>query len=247
MMAHITAEAQAAIICAERVFFLVTHPLAEAWMRELNPRAESLARFYQPQRERALVYRDITDHVLAAVRTGSKVCVAFYGHPRVCVTPTQDMVRQAREEGYMATVLPGISAEDCLFADIGLDPGAQGCQSYEASDFVLRPRQFDPSTLLVLWQVGLIGYFGVVNATIDPSRGLTVLKMILRKSYPGDHLIMLYEAAMMPTSDPIINKVVLDELEQASVTSYSTLYVPPVALPAIDAEMLYQLGLTSLE
>ncbi len=58
---------------------------------------------------------------------------------------------------------------------------------------------------------------------------------------------MLYEAAMMPTSDPIINKVVLDELEQASVTSYSTLYVPPVALPAIDAEMLYQLGLTSLE
>jgi len=31
-------------------------------------------------------------------------------------------------------MLPGISAEDCLFADIGVDPGIYGCQSFEATD-----------------------------------------------------------------------------------------------------------------
>jgi hypothetical protein len=157
------------------------------------------------------------------------------------------MVRQVRAEGYVVTVFPGISAEDCLFADTGLDPGAQGCQSYEASDFVLRPRRFDPTTPLVLWQVGVIGYFGVVNETIDPTKGLTALKMILRRSYPGDHQMILYEAAMLPTNDAMIVKIVLDQLEQVPVTSYSTLYVPPLALPAIDPEMLDQLGLTSLD
>jgi len=31
-------------------------------------------------------------------------------------------------------MLPGISAEDCLVADLGIDPASSGCQSYEAND-----------------------------------------------------------------------------------------------------------------
>jgi uncharacterized protein YabN with tetrapyrrole methylase and pyrophosphatase domain len=172
LIVHMTAEAQAQIARADRTFFLVTHPLAEEWMRELNPQAESLARFYTPGSDRLEVYQAITDHVLAAVRAGDSVCAAFYGHPTVFVTPTQDMVRLARQEGYPVAVLPGISAEDCLFADLGLDPGQQGCQSYEASDFLLRPRRFDPATPLILWQVGVIGHFTVVHPEMDCSKGL---------------------------------------------------------------------------
>jgi hypothetical protein len=37
-------------------------------------------------------------------------------------------------------MLPGISAEDCLFADLGIDPGIYGCQSYEATDFLANGR-----------------------------------------------------------------------------------------------------------
>jgi hypothetical protein len=34
-------------------------------------------------------------------------------------------------------MLPAISAEDCLFADLGVDPADHGCPSYEATDFLV--------------------------------------------------------------------------------------------------------------
>jgi uncharacterized protein YabN with tetrapyrrole methylase and pyrophosphatase domain len=241
LIAQITTEAQAWITRADKTFFLMMHPLAEQWMLDLNPQAESLARFYTPRRDRAEVYRDIADHVLAAVRAEQMVCAAFYGHPGVFVSPTQAMVRQARAEGYSVRMLPGISAEDCLFADLDLDPGVQGCQSYEASDFLIRPRRFDPTTPLILWQVGVIGYFDVIDASLDPSKGLAALAATLRRSYPAEHLLTLYEAALLPTSDPTITHVRLDQLPHAAITPLATLYVPPIAAPAVDAAMLESL------
>lgn len=247
LISHITAEAQAWITRADQTFFLVTHPLAEQWICHLNPRAESLARFYTAQRERLAVYQDIADHVFRAVQAGNTVCAAFYGHPTVFVTPTQDLVRRAQAQGYPVTVLPGISAEDCLFADLHLDPGSQGCQSYEATDFLVRPRRFDPCTPLILWQVGVIGYFKVVDAALDPTKGLAVLETILGRSYPGDHQVIVYEAAILPTSEPTITHVPVNQLRNAPITPFSTLYIPPIAPPDVDAHMLEQLGLASLE
>lgn len=247
LISHMTAEAQAWISRADQTFFLVTQPLAEEWLCQLNPRAESLARFYTPQRERREVYRDIADHVFSAVQAGHTVCAAFYGHPTVFVTPAQDLVRRAQAEGYPVTVLPGISAEDCLFADLHLDPGSLGCQSYEATDFLLRPRRFDPCTPLILWQVGVIGYFKVVDATLDPTKGLAVLAATLRHSYPADHQVVVYEAATLPTSEPTMTYVPLAQLPKALVTPISTLYVAPIAPPPVDPRMLEQLGLASTE
>ncbi|HEY0739110.1 MAG TPA: SAM-dependent methyltransferase [Herpetosiphonaceae bacterium] len=244
LMSQLTAEAQARIASADQVFFLVPHALAEQWLRSLNPRAESLAGFYRSQRDRLDVYRAITEHILDAVRAGSSVCAAFYGHPSVFVTPTRDLVRQGRAEGYAVTVLPGISAEDCLFADLDLDPGERGCQSYEATDFLLRPRRFDPSTPLILWQVGVIGHRTVVDATLNPAKGLAILEARLRQCYPAEHRVTIYEAPGLPTQDPVIVKLSLDQLPHAPVTAVSTLYVPPLAPPPIDAQILEQLGVS---
>jgi uncharacterized protein YabN with tetrapyrrole methylase and pyrophosphatase domain len=246
LMAHMTTEARAWITRADKTFFLVMHPLAEQWLRQLNPQAESLARFYTPQRDRLEVYQEIGERVLSAVRAGNTVCAAFYGHPGVFVTPTHDLVRQAQAEGYAVTMLPGISAEDCLFVDLRVDPGRQGCQSYEATDFLARPRQFDPSTPLILWQVGVIGYFNVVDATLDPSKGLAILESVLRQWYPPKHQVVVYEAAILPTSDPTIIHVPLEELPRAPITPVSTLYIPPIAPPAVDSQMLERLGLSSI-
>ena len=74
-------------------------------------------------RSRLDTYQDMVDRILACVREGSDVCVAFYGHPGVFVYPSHEAIKRARIEGYKATMLPGISAEDCLFADLGIDPG----------------------------------------------------------------------------------------------------------------------------
>ena len=85
------------------------------------------------------------------------ICVALEGHPSVFATPALNAVILAKQHGYYAKILPGISSEDCLFADLLIDPGSSGCQSFEATDFLIHKRIFDPTCHLILWQVDEIG------------------------------------------------------------------------------------------
>lgn len=244
LIAHLTREADTVIRDAERLFFLVTSGLAEEWMLRLNGRGESLRPCYDIGGDRSAVYAAMSEQVLAAVRTGQRVCAAFYGHPSVFVTPTQLMVRQARREGLPVRVLPGISAEDCLFADLGLDPGAQGCQSYEASDFLLRPRRFDPHTPLVLWQIGVVGCFDVVDQSTDCGPALAELRAMLLRHYPAEHPATVYLAPMLPIHEPTITRTTLGELAPALLDRFCTLYIPPLAAPAVDRALCVRLGVS---
>ena len=67
----------------------------------------------------------MAEAILEPVRAGKRVCAAFYGHPGVFVLPSHDAISRARAEGFEATMLPGVSAEDCLVADLGVDPAAE--------------------------------------------------------------------------------------------------------------------------
>jgi precorrin-6B methylase 1 len=78
-------------------------------------------------------YDRMVERILSYVRRGLNVCVVFYGHPGVFVHPGHESIRRARIEGFSACILPGISAEDCLFAELGIDPSKNG-QSFEATE-----------------------------------------------------------------------------------------------------------------
>ena len=54
-------------------------------------------------------------------------------------------------------MLPAISTEDTLFADLGIDIGRAGLQSYEATRFMYYKYNFDPCAGLLLWQVSVLG------------------------------------------------------------------------------------------
>jgi hypothetical protein len=95
--------------------------------------------------------------MLKEVRAGLDVVGVFYGHPGVFVNPSHRALTIAREEGYRARMLPGVSAEDCLFADLLIDPANPGCITYEASDFLLRDRPVSLYSHMVLFQVGCVG------------------------------------------------------------------------------------------
>ena len=99
----------------------------------------------------------MAEAILEPVRAGKRVCAAFYGHPGVFVLPSHEAIARARAEGFDATMLPGVSAEDCLVADLGVDPARNGLQSYEAGDFLRRRPAIEPTTALVLWQIGVVG------------------------------------------------------------------------------------------
>ena len=146
---HLTYQAESVIKQADKVFYVIPDSLGDKWMLSLNSNAESLSPLYKNRNRRLDVYQAMVEHILTAVRAGKKVCAVFYGHPGVFVLPSHEAIKQAKAEGYEAWMCPGISAEDCLFADLNVDPATDGCQTYEATDFLVNHRHVDPTSQLI--------------------------------------------------------------------------------------------------
>ncbi len=180
--------------------------------RSCNPTAESLYDSYSPGRPRRETYEEMVERMLAPARAGLRVCVAMYGHPGVFVLPAHEAIRRARAEGIEAVMLPGVSAEDCLVADVGFDPGARGCQSFEATDFLIRHRRFDPSCAVLLWQIGGIGVADFRSEAYWNPRGVELLARSLAATYGRDHEVVVYEASPYPVVDPLIHRCPIAEL-----------------------------------
>jgi precorrin-6B methylase 1 len=240
---QITIQARAYIEQADYLFFLVTDPVTERYLRRLNINAESLMPLYQAGEDRFSTYMAMVDRILAEVRRGSRVCAAFYGHPGVFVSPSHEAIRRARREGFEAKMLPGISAEDCLFADLGIDPSVAGCQSFEATGFLISKKKFDPTSFLILWQIGVIGDLSYQPAGYDYHKGLQVLAEYLQPIYGPDHVTIVYEASEFPMFKPRRDRVKIQQLPETSVTPLSTLCIPPLAKRTIDETMCERLGL----
>jgi uncharacterized protein YabN with tetrapyrrole methylase and pyrophosphatase domain len=244
-----TIGARMAIENAEKVLILVTDPASEMWIKKLNSNVESLFDCYVEGKPRLEAYKKMVERILKNVRDGLKVCVVFYGHPGVFVDPSHEAIRIARTEGFSARMLPGISAEDCLFADIGLDPGKHGCQSFEATDFLVRKRKFDPKSPLILWQIGTIGdlYYHKNSHNSDTAiRGLQVLTHILEEHYNKAHEVIIYQASYFPLCQPDIQHVPLGKIQEARITAASTMYVPPNDPQTLDEEIIRELGMVRI-
>lgn len=239
---QLTIEAKEYIEAAEKVFYLVPDPFASKYVRDLNTTAEDLHHLYKQGQARIITYTQMVETILAEVRRDKRVCAAFYGHPGVFAYPSHKAVHVARSEGYHAVMLPGISAEDCLVADLGLDPSI-GCHSYEATSFLIRPTPINTSCMLILWQIGVIGDLKYTPKQSGPSSGLAILAERLLNHYPPDHQIILYEASFSSAWEPRADRIPLSKLAQAEVNGISTLCVPPLASAAPDHEMIDRLGI----
>ena len=234
---QITPEALSAIRQAERFFFVVGEPMTRLWLETQHPRAEALDDMFWEGRPRQEAYDEIVARLLAPLAEGFNVCAAFYGHPGVFVYSSHEAIRQARARGFAARMLPGVSAEDCLFADLEIDPVADGCQSFEATDFLARQRPFDRHSGLVLWQIGALGVMTYHTRDLWNSDGLGYLVEVLGRSYPPDHPIVVYEHMQLPLCPPLIQRTRLSELPRCTINTHSTLWVPPVGKPAVDEAM----------
>jgi uroporphyrin-III C-methyltransferase len=225
--AHATLQSIALMRRAERLFYLVTDRFTEGWLKHLNRNAETLADLYGETIPRHQTYRAMTARITAAVRDGYQVCAAFYGHPGVFVESSHESVEILQKEGFSARMLPGISADACLYADLGVDPGICGVQSFEATDFLRFRRLFDPTSILLLWQVGVLGVATASRAPCRPDR-LAALVSRLRRNYPARHPVVLYRAGQRPGQPPSTTVAFLAKLATVAVTPLDTLYVPPL-------------------
>ncbi len=238
---HMTVETRLAIEQATRVLYLVADPVSEACIRKLNPAAESLWPLYQTGKPRIEIYETIIARILDELESAGDLCVALYGHPGVLSHAAWESIRRARATGKRARMLPAISTEDSLFADLGLDIGRAGLQSFEATRFLYYKYNFDPCAGLLLWQVSVLGEDQWNLQHTEVRLRLQVLTGYLMKFYGPEHEVFLYHAPELPTSRALIERVALRDLPKAEFISISTLYIPPRGQPQMNEENIQAL------
>lgn len=242
---QLTVEARSVISEADEVLFAVPDPLTQSLIHELNSNCHSLLGFYETHQDRRITYQNMANRIVESVRSGLDVCAIFYGHPGVFVDPAAQAIATLRKEGHYARMLPGVSAEDCLFADLAFDPGRTGLQTYEASSFLLYPPTFDPRIPMIIWQIGAIAIFDSDLSVKNAKGGLTVLADVLASHYGEGHEVTIYEASLLGICDPRIDKMPLTQLGESLVVSASTLFVPAKGEVQRSEENAVKLGLPS--
>jgi precorrin-3B methylase len=226
--AHITPNARNHIEQADVVFVAVSDGIVEQWIMDMHPDVRSLQNYYEEGKSRKITYRQMVEAMMTEVRAGRKVCGVFYGHPGVFAWAPHKSIEVARDEGFRAYMVPGISAEDCLIADLGIDPGKWGCFQLEASQLLMFHRRIDTTALLILWQVGLVGDLEFSRySTGRPEREIFVQRLM--QDYPGDHEVILYEAATLPLMNHRAERLPLKDLRDAQLNLETTLVIPPAS------------------
>jgi hypothetical protein len=124
-----------------------------------------------------------------------------------------------------------------------VDPATAGCQTYEATNFLVRQRRVDPYAGLVLWQIGVIGDRSVRKPGTYSRRGIDALIQTLSEIYGADHNVTVYRAAEWPIGEPYIRSLAVADLHRAKITPLSTLYVPAKGTPPVDEQMVRRLRL----
>ncbi|SFU16782.1 Tetrapyrrole (Corrin/Porphyrin) Methylases [Pseudovibrio denitrificans] len=227
-IAHLTLEAVAAVKSADVVFYLVIDQLTINWIQMMNGNAHPLYHHYTPGIARRVAYRGMVDEIMAEVCRERNVTVLLYGHPGVLAYPGHLAMEQAREKGYFARMLPGVSADSCLIADLGIDPANNGMQAFEATQLLKEDIALNTSIPTILWQVGLVGDINYManryeNSAFDQLFGK------LRQLYGETHSCCVYEAAEFSALPPRLNWITFKEMKSNDLSPMCTLFVPPIA------------------
>nr|P9WEM9.1 RecName: Full=Methyltransferase/ribosomally synthesized type I borosin cyclic peptide precursor pocMA; AltName: Full=Type I borosin cyclic peptide biosynthesis cluster protein MA; Contains: RecName: Full=N-methyltranferase pocM; Contains: RecName: Full=Ribosomally synthesized type I borosin core peptide; Flags: Precursor [Porodaedalea chrysoloma] len=233
-IAHITLETLSHIKESDRVYYIVGDPATEAFIQDnASGTCFDLTIFYDTNKVRYDSYVQMCEVMLRDVRAGHTVLGVFYGHPGVFVSPSHRAIAIARDEGYKARMLPGVSAEDYLFADLGFDPATHGCTSYEATDLLVRNKPLNASTHNIIWQVGGVG----VGTMVFDNAKFHLLVDRLEKDFGPSHTVVHYIGAVLPQSITTMDKLTIADLRKDAVVKQfnptSTFYIPPrdISLP----------------
>ncbi|EJC98133.1 tetrapyrrole methylase [Fomitiporia mediterranea MF3/22] len=241
---HMTLETVSHIKEVEKVYYIVSDPATEAYIKDnAVGTCFDLRVFYDTNKPRYESDVQMSEVMLRDVRAGHSVLGIFYGHPGVFVSPSHRAIAIAKEEGFQARMLPGISAEDYLFADIGFDPAVHGCMSYEATELLVRNKPLNTSTYNIIWQVGALG----AEAMVFDNAKFSLLVDRLERDYGSDHKVVHYIGAILPQADSTIEAHTVSDLRKEDIVkqfnAISTLYIPPRVAGKFLDDMVEKLGI----
>jgi len=220
---QITPEARAAILDADVVLYAIGDRFSAASLLRLRPDAEDLATLYGHGRPRSDTYSLMTQAMVDPVLDGRMVCYAAYGHPGVFAGSAGAAIDRLREAGYDAKMLPGISADACLLADLQVNL-FNGLQSYEATEFLRVVPAIESRASLLIWGIGVAGNPGW---PFQPDlKSIELLETFLTDIYGPDHEAVIYQAATYSLLEPTIHRTTVGAIGQCEHPVLSTLYVP---------------------
>ncbi|MRX28600.1 SAM-dependent methyltransferase [Kangiella sp. HZ709] len=239
---QITKLSESYLQAADKVYGILPDFMSEDWLKSVNPNYKSLQYLYAEGKSRRQTYREMAAEVVNEVKQGAKVVLALYGHPGIFACVGHFAIQDLKSEGYPARMLPGVSADACLYADLGIDPGTYGCQNYETSQFLFGGIQPNVGAHLILWQISLAGEH-TLKTFKTSKENLQATVRILNKYYPLEHEVIIYEAPFLPIQEARIEKFPLERLPEIELNSISTMVIPPLTELKLDQTALDEFGL----
>ena len=241
---QLTREAELAMRRSNEVLFVDTGVATQTYLASLCPRITALFdASYEPTGHRLNAYHRMAARVLDAALDHPPVTFAMHGHPIVGAYAPFLIKDMASLLDLSVEVLPGISAMDCLFAELMIDPCVSGMQMYEATDLLLRHRPLLPDVPALIWQIGNVETSLYTTFASKPVR-FERLRSHLLRFYPPDHVVTAAYSTPHPLMPSTAHRFPLrDFCEQAHVLHTGfTLYIPPAAdRPIEDHELLQQI------
>lgn len=227
-IAHLTNETIGCIKNSNKVLYLLNEPLMEKWVQQNSLESESVCIEYFSESKRINAYNKIANKLIDDVGKHDVVSFLIYGHP--CFYAMPGLMAASRLDNHQdisIEIIPALSSLDCLYADLAIDPARGGIYIVDASELIAFGKLLDPSSHLVIEQIGMVGNMGRPTNKVN-TIALEALQSYILDFYPENHKCTLYEAALYPRMAPKIINFELSKLLKQKFTTITTLYVPPV-------------------
>lgn len=229
-LTHLTYQTKIAIEKCSYLMFLVHDPATKNWLNYVKPGCKSLDAIYYAYESREESYNAVASAVINTAKKINNSLFLIYGHPTIFSSVTSKIIEKAKD--VEIEIYPGISALDCLLADLKIDPGYRGIQSFDATEFILYNHIINPYSHMIIWQPAVIGHLEIIkNDIINLERrkiATSLLKARLENCYESNHPIYIYEASNYPGVNFYSKKVCLSTLLNESLPRLSSLYIPPL-------------------
>jgi precorrin-2 methylase/predicted 2-oxoglutarate/Fe(II)-dependent dioxygenase YbiX len=231
-ISHFTLETIGYIREADVVFYHANSGVTAAYIRELNSNAVDLYQYYGDGKVRTITYVQMAELMLREVRAGRSVVGLFHGHPGFFVMAARRSLAIAKMEGHTTALIPAVSAIDCLFADLRIDPGVSGMQILKASHVLREGAQVATDNHLVLIQIGSVGDNTFSFSGFKQAKYTEFFEKLI-SIYGENHDSVYYVAPIFPGCDPLITVRKLHEYRHTATLSTvhaATLYLPPAGV-----------------
>ncbi len=240
-LSHLTRETECTIKEANLVLYLLNEPIIEQWIQVNSNKYESLEDIYFSHSLRSDAYAEISKKIIASLDMFEHLCVVMYGHPIFLCDSISNLTEILRNMLIDFMILPAVSSLDCLFADLKINP-SQGFHAVDATDLLLYNNLLCKFNHLIIWQIGLVGVLGNTKS-LSNVKSLNILCNKLINFYGPKQCCFIYEASIYPHLQPVIIEIPLERLNQVTISTISTVYIPAETKPQISKSNFKELGM----